>query len=57
MSLEGVVWGTGLAALVVLDAQPFDDGEHAFNLLTFVGVGVMLFYAFMASGGVRRLLR
>ena len=56
-TLEGIVWGTGIMALGVLSAQPFDDGEHAFNLLTLVGVAVMLFYAFMATVGAKRLLK
>jgi hypothetical protein len=49
--------GTTLFGLQVLLYPPFADGEHAFNLLTFAGGAILLFYAFMASIGAQRLLR
>ena len=56
-TLAAVALGSGIGAWAVLDTQPFDDGEHAFNVLTCVGAGVVLFYAFMATVGAKRLLR
>jgi hypothetical protein len=56
-TLGAIAVGTTIVGLAVLLDPPFDDGEHAFNLLTFAGGAILLFYAFMASVGAQRLLR